>query len=127
MFLCYVCLWKTVYQHYFASFVNTMLSTALHPAFHQTLVFALWLSFIVENHQLKFPLSEDNQLKKSIPEDIRNYKKLNKKQKTIFHALWYCLWKLNLIPRDKLCYRFYWHNIYCILFLKESEINFFAL
>ena len=53
--------------------VETLMSTALHPAFHQPLAFALCLSVILENHQVKFPLS-DNQLK-SIPEDIttKNY------------------------------------------------------
>ena len=72
-----------------------MLSTALHPAFHQTLAFALFLSFIVENHQLKFPLSEDNQLKKSIPEDIRNYKN-KKKTKNYFACTVMLLVKIDL-------------------------------
>ena len=54
---------NTVYQHYFTSFVNTLLSTTLHPSFHQTLAFALWFSVIVENYQINFPLSEDKQLK----------------------------------------------------------------
>ena len=33
MFFCCTCLWKTVYQHYFTSFVDTLLSAALHPSF----------------------------------------------------------------------------------------------
>ena len=48
---------------YFTSFVNALLSTALHASFHQTLAFALWISVIAENYQLKFPLSVDNRLK----------------------------------------------------------------
>ena len=61
---------NTIHQHYFTSFVDALLSTALHPL----LAFALSFSIIVENYQIKFPLSEDNQLK-SIPEDIttKNY------------------------------------------------------
>ena len=61
---------NTIHQHYFTSFVDALLSTALHSL----LAFALSFSIIVENYQIKFPLSEDNQLK-SIPEDIttKNY------------------------------------------------------
>ena len=66
MFFYSVCLWKTVCQHYFTSFVDALLNTALHPSFHQTLAFPLRLSVMVENCQVKFSLSEDNQLK-SIP------------------------------------------------------------
>ena len=61
------CLWKTVYQYYFTSLVDTlMLSIALHSSFHQILASVLQDSVIVANNQAKFRLSEDNQLK-SIP------------------------------------------------------------
>ena len=47
------------------SFVDTLLSTDLHPSFKQTLAFALWLSVMAENYQEKFSLPEHNQLKSS--------------------------------------------------------------
>ena len=74
--LLYYSLWKititfqTFYQHHL--WIHHW--PALHPSFYQTLAFALWLSVIVENYQVKFPFSEVNQLK-SIPWDIttKNY------------------------------------------------------
>ena len=74
MFFSCICVWKTVYQHYSSSFVDTLLSTALHPSFHQMLAFALLLSAVVESYQIKFSLPEDNQVK-LIPYDItiKNY------------------------------------------------------
>ena len=38
--------------------------------------------------------------------------------------MWCGLWRFNLIPRDNLFYRFYWHNTYFTSFLKEKETNF---
>ena len=64
---------NTIYQHYFTSFMDVLWSTALHSLFHQMITFALSFSVIVENYQIKLPLSEDNQLK-SIPEDITTKK-----------------------------------------------------
>ena len=101
-FFCYKCLWTLFTSIYFTSYVNTLLSTALHASFHQTLAFALWFSAIVENYQVKVLLSEDNQnpfLKKS-------------QQKTILYVVWCGLGRFNLIPRDKLSYRFFWHNAF---------------
>ena len=74
MFFCCICQWKSIYQHYFTTFVDTLLSTVLHPSFHQTLALALWLSVMVENYQVKFSLPQDKQLK-SIPWEIttKNY------------------------------------------------------
>ena len=33
MFFCCICLWKTVCQHCFTSFVDTLLSAVLQPSF----------------------------------------------------------------------------------------------
>ena len=76
----------------------------MHPSFHQRLAFALWLFVMLENYQVKFSLSEDNQ-PKSIPSDITT--------KTIFHVVDSVLWRFNLILRDqnKLFFMFYWHKI----------------
>ena len=108
-------LWKTVYRHYFTSFLYTLLRAALHPSFHQTLALDRWLSVLVENYQVKLPLSEDNQLK--------SIKTLQ--QKTILHVVLCGLWRFNLIPSHKLSYTFCWHNTHCTSFLKENKTNLF--
>ena len=78
MFFSCICVWKTVYQHYSSSFVDTLLSTALHPSFHQMLDFALLLSAVVESYQIKFSLPEDNYQVK-IPSKIHSLWHHNKK------------------------------------------------
>ena len=50
---------ENVYQHHLWKYHWPV----LHSLFHQMLGFALWLSIIVEDYQVKFPYSEDNQLK----------------------------------------------------------------
>ena len=56
-------LWENVCQCFFISFANTLASAALQTSSHKTLVFAQCLYVLVENHQVKIPLSEANQLK----------------------------------------------------------------
>ena len=63
--LLYYSLWKititiqTYYQHPF--WIHHW--PYLHSSFYQTLVFAVWLSVKVENHQVKFLFAEVKQLK----------------------------------------------------------------
>ena len=47
---------NTVYQHYLTSFVDTLLSTTLHPSFNQTLeisfeiaIHLFWVTRLVQN------------------------------------------------------------------------------
>ena len=46
-YFCCTCLWKTVYQNYFPSLVDTLLlSISLHPSLHQKFAFGLQDSII---------------------------------------------------------------------------------
>ena len=97
-----LCKITIIFQTFFQNHLWIHHWPALHPSFYQTLAFALWISVVVKNYQEKFPFSEVNQLK-----SIKT-----SQEKAFLQVVWFGLWKFNLLPRDMLSYRFYWHSTY---------------
>ena len=102
-----LCLVVKLSQHYFISFVDQLVGTALHPSFYRVLAFPRWSFVLVENFQVKFCLIVPNHLKSIL---------WNTTTKTIMYIVWCILWRFNFIRKGVWPYRFCSHRPQCTKF-----------
>ena len=100
MFSCCVCMWKTVFQSYFISFMRPLFSTALQSSFYCVLAFTWWLFVLVEGYQVKF--SSERSLLCKIH--------ALSQQKTVL-CVGGVLRRFNFVSRDVFSYKFCWYGI----------------